>query len=141
VGGPCFTVARLQGSFKPAQEAIVADMFLQDGPQDGVVDMLEASFEGSCHAPVRPYPNVRAFGEGCLASPVRSASVALGGAWGFLGGFEQRAYAGLPPFIRPSRPAAWPFSSLGLLLQEAPSRGPWPLFLADCLADLRHLCR
>ena len=76
--GPCFAVPRLQGSFDQSQEAVVLDLCLQDVHQDGVVDIIEASFDVSFNKPFSPYPNVMYFGEGCLASPFRSESVAVG---------------------------------------------------------------
>ena len=74
---PPFAVSRLQGSFNQPQEAVVLDVFLQDVHQDGVIDIIEASFDVSFNKPFRPYPNVMYFGEGCLASPLRSESVAM----------------------------------------------------------------
>jgi hypothetical protein len=74
---PFFAVSRLQGSFNQPQEAVVLDVFLKDVPQDGMVDIIEASFDVSFNKPFSPYPNVAYFGEGCLASPFRSESVAM----------------------------------------------------------------
>ena len=39
---------------------------------------IETSFDVSFNKPFSPYPNVMDFGEGCLASPFRSESVAVG---------------------------------------------------------------
>jgi len=62
VVGPFFTVSRLQGSFDQSQEAIIADVFLKDGQQDVVIDILETTLDVSFNEPFRPFPNVVYFG-------------------------------------------------------------------------------
>ena len=39
--------------------------------------MIQTAFDVSFNKPFSPYPNVMYFGEGCLASPLRSESVAM----------------------------------------------------------------
>jgi len=41
VGGPCFAVSCLEGSFDQPQEAVVVDIFSKDVHQEVVIDMLE----------------------------------------------------------------------------------------------------
>ena len=52
--GPLFTVSRLQGSFDQSQEAIVSDVFSEDMHQDGMINIIEASFDVSFDEPFGP---------------------------------------------------------------------------------------
>ena len=60
--GPFFAVPRLQGSFDQSQEAIVADIFLENSHQGVVVDIIETTLDVSFDKPFGPYPKIVNFG-------------------------------------------------------------------------------
>jgi len=66
---PFFAVSRFQGSFDQSQEAIVLDVLSEDVPQDGVVDVIKASFDVAFDEPLRAHPGLDDLVEGCVASP------------------------------------------------------------------------
>jgi hypothetical protein len=50
--GPLFTVTRLQGTFDQPQEAVVEDVRSKDVHQDGVLDVIETTFDVSFDEPL-----------------------------------------------------------------------------------------
>jgi len=96
---PFLAVSRLQGSFDQSQEAIVADVCSKDVHEDGMIDVIETSFDVAFDEPLSPYPHVVYFGEGRLASPLRSASVAVLRAWWFVVRFQDGSYYFLNHFL------------------------------------------
>src|SRR5262249_12577594 len=97
--GPCFAVSRLQGSCDQSQEAIVADVCSKDVHEDGMIEVVEASFDVAFDKPFRPYPHVMYCGEGRLASPVRSEAVAVFRELSFVVRFQDGSYYFLYHFI------------------------------------------
>lgn len=71
---------------------MVADVFSQDVHEDGVSDVVEASLDVSFEEPCGPYPYVVYCGSGRMASPFRSASVAVVRAVWFVGRFQDGPY-------------------------------------------------
>ena len=78
----------LSGSFDQSQEAIVLDVLSEDVHQDGVVDVIKASFDVAFDEPLRAHLGLGDLVEGCVASPFRSESVAVCGELWFIIGFQ-----------------------------------------------------
>src|SRR5215813_2364718 len=92
---------------------------------------IEASFDVAFDEPLGACPGLADLVQGRVASPVRSEAVAMGGELWFIIRFEDGAYDVLHHFIRPYGHVEWPFAAVGLVLEDAPGRGPAPLFLTD----------
>src|SRR5881296_685679 len=61
---------------------------------------IETPFAVAFDAPLGPLPDLVELFQGRVASPFRSASVAMFGAWWCIGGFQEGAYDVLHHFLR-----------------------------------------
>ena len=99
VAWPCFAVSRFPGSCAHSQEAMVVDVLAEDVHQEGVVDVIQAAFDVACDEPLRAHPGLDDLVAGWVASPLRSASVAVCGALWVIRGFQNGAYDVLYHFL------------------------------------------
>jgi len=78
---------------------MVVDVLAEDVHQEGVVDVIQAAFDVACDEPLRAHPGLDDLVEGWVASPLRSASVAVCGALWVIRGFQNGAYDVLYHFL------------------------------------------